>query len=210
VVFVAVLAVSAVAVISIAYASTTSIKPAGDTLLATSTNTTFEVGSGKITCGLAQTAGAIASPEAASMKLNGADFESMTGAKECTSTGLGGATFTIEAIQWELTALSETTASLSFPAATFILNDKGAKCDFKAKAATTLPASWRTGSGGWDERISLDKPSMLTFSKASIALERASGFEESCPAVLKEATSTSFSGTFIVNDVTNLGQHVSL
>jgi hypothetical protein len=201
---------SATVAMSIAYASTTGIKPAGDRLLATSTDATFQIGAGAIDCALTQTAGTIATPESASMKLNGGDFENVTGAKECTSTGIGGATFTVETTQWELAALSETTASLSFPASDFIIRDKGHNCTLRSKGNTTLSASWRTGTGSWSELLVLAKPSVLTFGKASISLERGAGFEESCPAVLKEATSASFSATFIVNDITNLGQQVSI
>lgn len=209
----AVLAAS-VAAISVAAASTTTINPAGDSLLATSANATFGIGTGTITCPLSQAYGTSASPAAESMHFHGPGFGNLESKRECSSTGLGGLTFNFSTESGtELIANSPSSASLKFANEfNLFVNSKlkgeTVACSFHVVSGSSITGSWAAHekSGLWYEGLAA--PSNLTFSNASIpiGLWTTTG----CPAAIKEAKSMSFSASYVLNDVSALSSIVSL
>jgi hypothetical protein len=189
------------ATIAVAMASGTTINPAGDELLVSSTDVSFTIGTATVYCSVGQTSGSIPSPAVSSMSLSDPIFQD-SGGKECESTGIGGALFKVRTVgKWELVANSSTSASLKFGVEGILMYV--AKCPtIWVKPATTITGVWTNGTA----HTPVAEPSTLTFSAASIPLTEITGAE--CP--LSGATSMALSAHFVVNDTTHLTEPVTL
>jgi hypothetical protein len=183
------------AVVSVTTASTVNIKPAGDTLLATSMNRSFTVGTAKIACeGTEQFEGKIPSPAEPSMKVE------PTFSEKCSVSGLEGAkvsTFIFE--PRELKTVSTTSGSIKLNGETsIILEGKTYHC-FVGVTNETITGTWSTGKkGAW-----LATASTLSYAGVSIPI-KVTG--TGCP--LNSVTSMPFSTTYAVNDITNITEPV--
>jgi hypothetical protein len=206
--------VIAAAAISVASASTTTINPAGDTLIATSTNPSFTVASGpKISCPFAQTDGVNPNPAATVMAVHSMQFEKSASAKECAFSWNGEQFNVLAEGAWELSTNSPSSANLVLPNEYSLqINAAVKNCHLRLAEPTTISGVWSSGEGRFPEEkpLALGKPSVLTFASAVLPVKKSGKPEEVCPGPLNEAKSLSFSAAFIVNDTTNLGSNISL
>jgi hypothetical protein len=206
------IAITMLSVLTIAAAETTTINPAGDKLLIDSSNVSFGLGSGTVKCELMQTDGSIPSPAASSMSLHAPWLANLSGSQTCESTGLSGATFTVETEgAWTLNAISATSASIALPHSwSLFLKDNSARCTITvASTGATISGTWTSGSGHYQEEtpLLLGKWSKLVFTDTSIPVEH-TGTE--CVVPFSEVTSITFSANLIINDATSMGSNVSL
>jgi hypothetical protein len=156
---VVVLVAAAVTAVGTAFATETTINPAGDTLEIT--NKSFEItqdpsfgfGTTSISCERGIAKGTIPSPAKSVMALENFVFDDGSG-KECTTSGMGGATFKVvsnaKEQHYKLEAVSKTSGRLTLPNREGSYNGlefSDGKCMFSATAAQ-LSGTWINGKPG--------------------------------------------------------------
>jgi len=220
---VAALAVASVAAISVAMATTPTIKPEGDGLLATSNNAHFKIGSLTIVCPYMQLGGKIPSPGSSSMALSAPSFyhhaiEVENPKFPCTD-GVKGSLFGApsgSSVHWELKVNSTSSASVVIPKNGFHLEAPGAKChiEFARSGSVTASAVFSKGFSNYGGS-GLAFPSSIEVAETSLPVLITITSE--CPTGLLEgakkegegySTFATFFAWFDMSDGTNVSEIV--
>ncbi len=197
------------------------VKPAGDTLLATSTSVTFALGTAAgepaIICSLSQASGVIPT-SSSKVTLANPIFQGKNGG-ECETSKLEGAKFKVITHShspenlWELFGSTEKLAGIAIPGEIAFQTEYGLEfVDGTCKVGvhqTNLEGAWTNGV----KASPLATPSSLTFSGPKISFKPFASEVGCPPAFLTEAhkkEGLNVTATYIVNDITHLNEPVRI
>jgi formylmethanofuran dehydrogenase subunit C len=158
------------------------INPLGSKLKMAGTKVEFNFGSSVIVCESGEAAGSIPFPAAAEAPLENPTFGS--GGKECTTTGMEGAKFSVvgnsdSSVHFGLLALSTTSGALRLPGN----NENGGGLEF-VSGKCNVSAKADSPAGVWANGTS-KVPSTLTLSSVQVFLhDNLAENEKTCPPVL--------------------------